>query len=131
MADMTTSENIQLRWHGRLSDTIRLANDRPQARRSRRVLLLVFGLCLINAFDLVFTVLGHAHTEFAEMNPLAARLIGNTAGLVLFKVSMVAFGALILVCFRKRLFTELSCWGLCGVYSGLAGIWWMYYFAPW
>ena len=27
----------------------------------------------------------------------------------------------------ERLLTEIGCWGICAVYSVLAGIWWKFY----
>ncbi|HET6427903.1 MAG TPA: DUF5658 family protein [Phycisphaerae bacterium] len=130
-ANTIIAAGMEARWHTRLADTVRGINAHPEARRGRRVVLLVFGLSLINLFDLIFTLLGMSHTEFVEMNPVAACLIHHTAGLVVFKVVMTSIGLLIMLRFRKRLFTELSCWGLCGVYSVLAGIWWTYWLAPW
>jgi len=130
-ADTIISEGMEARWHTRLMDTVRGLNARPASRRGRRVVLLVIGLSLVNAFDLAFTLLGSRHTDFVEMNPLAACLIHHTLGLVVFKVVITSIGLLIMLRFRSRWFTELSCWGLCGVYSALAGIWWSYWLAPW
>ncbi|KPK86048.1 MAG: hypothetical protein AMJ81_02160 [Phycisphaerae bacterium SM23_33] len=116
------------RWEPRLRARLQPGRDAPQARRARRVALLLAGAWLINGFDLAFTLLATGHRHFVELNPIAASIIHNTPALVAYKVFFVAFGSLILLRFRTRLLTEVGCWSVCAIYSGLAGMWWRYYF---
>ena len=109
---------------------LRLAAARRDAfaNRSRRVVLLLAMLCLVNGFDLAFTLLASRLSHFVEINPIAAALVQTTGALVAFKVLMVLLAFAILFYFRRHLVTELACWGLCGIYAVLAGRWWVYYF---
>ncbi|MCK4624746.1 MAG: hypothetical protein KAV00_05500 [Phycisphaerae bacterium] len=104
------------------------ARENPQARRSRRVTLILVLLWIVSGFDLVFTLLAVKTGEFVEGNPLAAPLMDDPALLVIFKVLVVAMASIIIFKFRKRLFTEIGCWGLCLTYTLLSAIWWIYYF---
>ena len=85
-------------------------------------------LWIVNAFDLVFTLLANKAGGFIEANPVAAPLINDVPLLVTFKVLVVAMASIIIFRFRKRLFTEIGCWGLCLTYTLVSAIWWIYYF---
>ena len=47
------------------------------AARSHRVICLVFGIWLLNGFDLAFTVLSHEQGVLHENNPVARWLLQN------------------------------------------------------
>ncbi len=105
----------------------RLRRD-PHARRARRVVLLLAMLTVVNAFDLVFTLIAAGSDSFRELNPIAAALLGSAAALVAFKAFTVLLAFAIFIRFRRHLLTEIACWGLSGIYAVLAGRWWVYYF---
>ena len=105
------------------------AREDPYARRSRRVTLILVMLWIVNAFDLVFTLLAVKAGGFIEANPIAAPLMNDVALLVIFKILVVAMASIIILKFRKRLFTEIGCWGLFLTYTLLSAIWWLYYFS--
>ena len=108
------------------------AVDSPQARpehgsfcaRSRRVILLVLAIWLINAFDLVLTVLAHGQGLLSEENPLARALLDmGTPSLVLFKVGLVLIGSYPLLRFRMARITEMGSVVILVAYTFLAVHW--------
>ncbi len=84
-------------------------------------------LWVINAFDLVFTLLAVRTDRFEEANPIAAPLLDNPGLLVTFKVLAVLFASIIILKFRRRLLTEIGCWGLCLTYTLVSACWWLYH----
>lgn len=112
---------------GRLRRWLAARRD-ATASRARRVVLLIVLLSVVNGFDLAFTLLATRTGGFVELNPVAAGLVESAGALVAFKVLMSLFSFCILFHFRRRLLTEIACWGLCGIYAALAGRWWTYYF---
>jgi len=88
---------------------------------------MVGMLWLTSMCDLLFTLWAREIGGFHEVNPIAQPLIGNTAGLVIFKVSLLVLASSILIAFRRRLLTELACWLTVTVYTGLSFIWCAYY----
>ena len=92
-------------------------------RRSRRVILLLVLLALLNGFDLVCTMSVHQFRAFEEANPVARYMLKHPAMVVVFKISMVTFASIVLFTFRRRKTVELACWGVCAVYIALAFIW--------
>ena len=99
------------------------------AARPVRVTLLLGAVWLLNGFDLIFTLVACRLGCFIELNPIAARVLGddNFAGIIIFKCALVGCGSAILYWFRGYRVTELSCWLLACVYSGLAVRWHRYY----
>lgn len=104
-----------------------LAAESPA--RGRRVLLLIGFLWMVNLFDLTFTILAHQLGGFRELNPIAAGILHHADILTAFKVCAVLGATLIFAVYRRRLFTELACWLLAGVYTALSFIWLAYYAA--
>ncbi len=98
--------------------------------RAGRVVLLVLFLCMLNAFDLAFTLLAYRIGHFSELNPLAARLLNHTASLVALKLTAVAAASAIFIIFRRHWLTELACWVFSGLYTVLSFIWMLYYSRP-
>ncbi len=110
----------------RLWRWVRHARGNPVARRSRRVILMLILLWIANAFDLIFTLLAAKVGGFEEANPIAAPLLNDPALLATFKILAVLFASIIILKFRRRLLTEIGCWGLCLTYT-LLSIWWRIY----
>jgi hypothetical protein len=102
------------------------AASNPVARRSRRVMLLVFALALFNAFDLALTLLAHQSGYLDELNPLARWMLYHPVLVVIFKLSAVGLALVILIRFRHHSLVEFCCWCLCGVYVSLAMVWVVY-----
>ena len=88
------------------------------AARSHRVICLILGIWLINAFDLVFTILSHEQGVLVEQNPLARKMLElGVASLVLYKIGLVLIGSYPLVKFRTARITE---WGTLVVFLSYA-----------
>jgi len=79
------------------------------AARSHRVVCLIAGIWLINAFDLVFTILSHQQGMLVEQNPVAREmLVRGIPSLVLYKIGLVFIGTYPILKFRT---TRISEWG--------------------
>lgn len=88
---------------------IRGALDRFLSARSRRVLLLLAAVWIINGFDLVFTLLAERDGILHEQNPIARALLPHGELVVaLFKVSLVAGASVLLWRCRAHRCTELA-----------------------
>ena len=96
------------------------------AARTRRVVLILAWIWVLNLFDLSYTLLSQKTGDFEELNPVARLYTHSPAMLAFFKVGMVATGSIVLVAFRRRRFTEAACWGLGIVYTLLALFWFFY-----
>ena len=96
-------------------------------RRGRRVVMLLLFVCLLNTFDLIFTLLACRHEGFTELNPIARKLIADPSTLIAFKITFVGLGSIVLFWFRTHPLAEIGCWGVCAFYSILAGVWWRFY----
>jgi len=116
-----------------------LAHPEPPATRSRRffggwlnrprrVLLTLAAVWVVAIFDLGFT-LGQAGTvDFAEMNPLAARLLGGPEQLIIaYKFGLLTLGTAILLWLRRHGIAELACWFLFASKVYLAVRWYSYF----
>jgi hypothetical protein len=100
----------------------------PWLVRSRRILLVLAAVWIINVFDLGYTLLEALYSDFIEMNPLAAKLIGASPHvLVGYKTVLSAIGSAILLVCRRHRAAELGCWLLLGAYVCVAVRWWSYY----
>ena len=96
--------------------------------RSRRVLLLLGAVWVLNLFDLGYTVLESTRGSFIEMNPIAAPLLtAPTYGLVLYKAGLVLTSSTILLALRRHRLVEMSCWFLLVAYLYVAVRWVVYY----
>lgn len=92
--------------------------------RSHRVICLVVGIWLLNAFDLAFTLLSHEQGLLHEQNPLARRMLDNgTASVVLYKVGLVLIGTYPLIKFRSMRIAELASLVIILTYATLAIRW--------
>ncbi len=106
---------------------LRAVWDQVLNARAQRVLLLVMFICILNAFDLAFTVLAHEIGNFEETNPFARMLLHNTTLLVTFKLAAVGTATIIFIIFRRHWLTEMACWSFCFVYTVLSLMWTSYY----
>lgn len=96
--------------------------------RPRRVLLLLAAVWVVNIFDLGYTLLESLHSEFVELNPLAARLLDAPPELlVLYKTALLAISSTILLLHRRHRTAELACWLLLAAYLYVGICWGLYY----
>ena len=92
--------------------------------RSHRVICVVMGIWMLNAFDLIFTLLSHRHGLLDEENPIARFVLGNgTLSIVLFKVGLVLIGSYPLLRFRRVRLAELASYVVLAAYAFLAIRW--------
>ena len=92
--------------------------------RSHRVICLVAGIWLINAFDLMLTVLAHQQGLLQEENPIARHLLQKgVPSIVLFKIGLVLIGSYPLLRFRRARITELGTLVILVAYALLAVHW--------
>ena len=92
--------------------------------RSHRVVCLVGGVWLLNAFDLVLTVLAHQQGLLQEENPLARWMLTmGVPSIVLFKIGLVLIGSYPLLRFRAIRITELGTLVILFSYAILAVHW--------
>lgn len=96
--------------------------------RSRRVLLLLAAVWVLNIFDLGFTLVETTHGHFTELNPIAAHILdGPEYVLICFKLGLLTFGSVILLTLRTLRLAELGCWMLLATYIYVAVRWYAYY----
>ncbi len=92
--------------------------------RSHRIICLVLGIWLFNAFDLAFTVLSHQQGMLHEENPLARFMLERgIASIVLFKTGLVLIGSYPLLRFRTTRIAELAAYLIFAAYVLLAIRW--------
>ena len=92
--------------------------------RSHRVLCLVFGIWLLNAFDLMLTILSHNSGMLAEENPVARQMLQQgTPSVMLFKIGLVLIGSYPLLRFRTTRIAELGALVVLVAYAMLAVRW--------
>ena len=92
--------------------------------RSHRVICLVAGIWLLNAFDLMLTVLAHEQGLLQEQNPIARHLLQmGVPSIVLFKIGLVLIGSYPLLRFRRARITELGTLVILVAYALLAVHW--------
>ena len=96
----------------------------PVNARAHRVLLLVCGIWLLNAFDLVLTVTAYKQGFLQEGNPLARYMLQlGTPSVVLFKIGLVLIGSYPLLRFRHARITEIGTIVILMAYALLAVHW--------
>ena len=92
--------------------------------RSHRVLCLLAGLWIINAFDLVLTILAYRNNLLDEYNPIAARVLPLGAGMLcIYKSVLVASASAVLVWARRQLLAEMVSGAMLIVYAMVAVHW--------
>jgi hypothetical protein len=92
--------------------------------RSHRVILLVLGIWLLNAFDLAFTVLAFQQGMLHEENPVARYMLSHgISSIMLFKIGLVLVGSYPLLRFRTARVTELGSMVILIAYAMLAMHW--------
>jgi len=97
---------------------------RVAGARSRRVICLVAGIWLLNAFDLMLTILAHQQGMLYEGNPIADYLLRlGVPSLVLYKIGLVLIGSYPLLRFRLARVTELGTIVILVSYAFLAVHW--------
>ena len=92
--------------------------------RAHRVVCLVLGIWLFNAFDLIFTILSHQQGVLVEQNPFARHMLEQgVLSLVLYKTGMVCIGSYPLLKFRTARITEWGTLVILLTYATLAIRW--------
>ncbi len=98
-------------------------------RRPRRILLLLTAVWVVQGFDLGFTLFAHECGTLLELNPAADWALQRGPGTtILFKVSLVLFGSIILWRYRSRAISEGLLWVVALACVGLS-LRWQTYFA--
>ena len=127
---LTTSESLSDlaprlgRRHGTATRTAEWA----LSARARRVVVLLAGIWLLNAFDLGLTVQAQADGVLHEGNPIARALLAWGAGALLaFKGTIVVGTSLVLFRYRRRFCAELATTIVAVVYVLVAVQWKMCY----
>lgn len=88
------------------------------------MILLVIGIWILNAFDLVLTILSHEQGLLQEGNPIARWILSlGTPSVVLFKIGLVMIGSYPLLRFRAARITELGTLVILVAYALLAVHW--------
>ena len=95
--------------------------------RDRRVVLALMAVWVFNYFDLNFTMVESQRYDFVELTPVAKQVLGSPQGLAAYKLTLVAFGSVILLAFRRERVAELSAWLLAAVYAYVIVRWNIYY----
>lgn len=94
------------------------------AARSHRVVCLIAGIWLINAFDLIFTILSHQQGLLVEQNPLARQMLAQgIPSLVLYKIGLVFIGSYPILKFRTARISEWGALIVLIAYTTLAVRW--------
>ena len=92
--------------------------------RAHRVVCLVLGIWLINAFDLILTILSHEQGVLVEQNPFARHMLEQGVwSLILYKTGMVCIGSYPLLKFRTARIAECGALVILLSYAALAVRW--------
>ena len=129
MAGLSEQQAARVSVAARLRAAWDLRKD-PLAARTRRLVLALIAIWVLNLFDLTFTVLAGRIGGFEEVNPLARDILHESGRLLLFKLVTLGLGTAILLLFRRHWVTEAAAWLVCGVYVALSFIWVAYYAHP-
>ena len=104
-------------WIARLADWL-------AESRSHRVICLIFGICLLNGFDLALTLLANQQGVLDEQNPLARQILrSGPLSMILYKIGMVLVGSYPILRFRSARITELGALVVLIAYATLAVHW--------
>ena len=96
--------------------------------RPRRVLLTLAAVWVVAIFDLGYTLAESGTQDFAEANPVAAKLLAGPARtIVAYKFSMVGLATAILLALRRHAVAELGCWFLFALKVYVALRWYSYF----
>ena len=92
--------------------------------RAHRVLILIGGVWLLNAFDLILTVTAYQQGLLQEGNPLARYMLQlGMPSIVLFKIGLVLIGSYPLLRYRNARITEIGTFVILIAYAMLAVHW--------
>ncbi len=85
---------------------------------------LIFGIWLLNGFDLTMTILSHDSGMLDEQNPVAREVLAEgTPSVMLFKIGLVLIGSYPLLRFRRTRIAELGALVVLVTYAMLAVHW--------
>ena len=125
-SDGSTPQKARCLWAS-LVAALRSARKDARASRARRVILMLIFIWTVSVCDLALTLLAQEIGGFHEANPLARRFIEHPGATIAFKFAVLVPATTILLLFRHRRLTEISCWILCLAYTVLAFLWAAYY----
>lgn len=109
---------------GRFGQAVRAVVHWVTDARSHRVMILVAGLWLLNAFDLVFTITAFRQRFLYELNPVALHVLARgEIFLVLYKFGLMAIGSYPLLKFRRERVAEMGATLILIVYALVAVHW--------
>ena len=92
--------------------------------RPHRVFALLTLVWIAQIADLLFTIVAHKQGLLTELNPLGVwALRYGPAGVVAFKIVLLAFGSIILWLYRRRAAAECMLWLVVAVCFGLSLRW--------
>jgi hypothetical protein len=102
--------------------------ERFRGNRSCRVVALLIGVWLGNAWDLCMTLAWHGQGLLHEQNPLALHaLSGGPATLALYKIGLVLIGSYFLLKFRRARISEVGAFVVLVAYAVVAVRWYVYH----
>jgi len=108
----------------RSEHVVQRALDCVASARGRRVLYLLFGVWMLNLFDLTLTLRAWGDGMMHEENPLARALLQqDPTALLIFKLLIVAGATAILFNFRRFRCAEIACTVVLVAYTGVALQW--------
>lgn len=77
--------------------------------RAHRVICLVVGIYLLNAFDLLLTIHSHKEGFLTEQNPIAVQLLPlGTLPIIAYKTILCGGGSISFLLFRRHRVVELA-----------------------
>lgn len=96
--------------------------------RTRRVLLALLSVWVLNVFDLCFTLRESQYQHFIELNPIAAHLLGGPDHwVIIYKLALLLVGSTILLALRQHSVAELASWFLMAVSVYVGTRWYVYF----
>jgi hypothetical protein len=110
-----------------LTNSTRTSDHSPATcRRSRRVLLLLAGIVVLSAADLVVTLAFAKAGGMMETNPIAVYLVRATQSpwaLAAFKALSVGTCIALLYCLRRHAISEVAAWCSVAILAGMSVMW--------
>jgi len=92
--------------------------------RAHRVICLLVGIWILNAFDLTLTILAHQQGMLHEENPVAREFLRQgPVTISLYKLGLVLLGSYPLIRYRAARITELGALVVLVAYASLAMHW--------
>lgn len=94
----------------------------------RRILLMLMGIWIISAFDLILTISAHNLGILEELNPIARHLVEDHQSLSVYKIALVSLWSWVFWRYYDRKSVRIGIVILFVIYFALAVYWHMLYF---